>query len=517
MTYINVDEQQEHCRVFLSCQNNQLYTQHGLKDFAVSSMHPLKNLETRIFTGDFHFAGKANSNADTHLYQSVENLHRTVMADSCGHPQGGNVDNELLFHYKGTTHWSKCSMESTAVPSSPVRCQHCPLLSERMSPSAQDTALAPCAKVPPWLFSSSVDGDAKNTLKEKLRIHNMKATEICKPLRPQVSLNDFAARECSECRAGQKYKNGCSVNCCTIFVQHAMLAHGPLMAVGRHRPCFSHRLTNPEEIKQEAQRRLRIRRQNSSPNLPLQYTNEGQEMVKSQTTGSLKGYEEEGYIKRTMALSRKGDCKERLYIPTFEEFKRMRVKEKCFLDSNHETIKDVKETAKKLEEERSHNLCAQQDFVNESVSTLDYDDDVFHENTQNISGFVNYQESSSKWDRSFCLMNVPRAREKTNCEVPISDEIPIPICSSPIPRSRLQSAAVPREGRKAYCEGEKQGMDARQLSKVLHQTGQSFSSETPTSCCPLLLETTDISSYGAKLQKMKDEFIGSALDLIKKR
>ncbi|XP_075037278.1 uncharacterized protein LOC142098374 isoform X2 [Mixophyes fleayi] len=46
---------------------------------------------------------------------------------------------------------------------------------------------------------------------------------------------------------------------------------------------------------------------------------------------------------------------------------------------------------------------------------------------------------------------------------------------------------------------------------------QGPSSEAHSSCCPsLLLEATDLSGYGAKLQKMKDGLIGSALDLIKK-
>ncbi|KAK7882668.1 hypothetical protein WMY93_028842 [Mugilogobius chulae] len=42
--------------------------------------------------------------------------------------------------------------------------------------------------------------------------------------------------------------------------------------------------------------------------------------------------------------------------------------------------------------------------------------------------------------------------------------------------------------------------------------------ERPSSCCPaLLLEGTELSRYGAKIYKMKDGLIGSALDLIKKR
>ncbi|KAI9518753.1 hypothetical protein NQZ68_034534 [Dissostichus eleginoides] len=40
--------------------------------------------------------------------------------------------------------------------------------------------------------------------------------------------------------------------------------------------------------------------------------------------------------------------------------------------------------------------------------------------------------------------------------------------------------------------------------------------DRPSSCCPALLDGTDLSSYGAKIYKMKDGLIGSALDLIKK-
>ncbi|XP_042301010.1 uncharacterized protein LOC121918961 [Sceloporus undulatus] len=516
MTYINADERQEHCRVILSCQNNQLYAQHGLKDFSVNSMHPVKNFDSCIFTGDFSPVRKIDSNSGAHLYRSMENLHWATVAGSHGHPRCGSVDSELVFHYRGTTHWSKYSMEGTPSPCSPECCRHFPLLSERIPSAMRDVALPPCAKVPPWLFSS-IDRDAKKTLKEKLRTHSTKVAEVCKPLRPQASLNNLVARECSECQACQQYKNGCSMNCCTIFVQHANIAHERWMALGRQRRCFSHRLTSPEDIKEEAQRRLQIRRQNSSPNLTLHCASDGQEMAKSQTTGSFKCYKGEGDTKRSLALSRKGDCKERLYIPTFEEFKRMRIKGTCFLNGSNEIAKYMKEEAPKLEE-GNQNLCsgAQEDLAKEMVSALDDYDEVFHENTQNTSDLVSYPDSSSTWDRSFCLMNTPIAKEK-NDEVSSSDTIPVPICSSPIPRQLLQSSAVPREeGEKAFVGGEKPGLDARQLNNVLQHGGQSLAPETQSSCCPMLLEVTDISSYGAKLQKMKDEFIGSALDLIKK-
>lgn len=505
MTYISVDERQEHCRVVLSCQNNQLYSKHGLKDCSVSSMHPLKNSDTRIFTRDFNPGSKAGTTIGAHLYRSVENLHWTTGADSCCHPCCGNIDNELVFHYKGTRHWS---IEGTPSSCSPECCRRFPLPAEQMPPPAQDIALPAAAKVPPWLFSS-LDRDARKNLKEKLRIHSTKTTAICKPLRPQASLNDLVARECSECRACQHYKNGCSVNCCTIFVQHASLAHGPWMALGRHQPCFSHQLTSPEDIQQEAQRRLQIRRQNSSPNLTLHCASDSQQMVKSQTAGSLKAYEGEGDTRRTLEQNRKGDCKERLYIPTFEEFKRMRNQGTCFMNGSKETTKHMEERPQMLEGKRNQKNM---------VSTVDDYDEVFHDNTQSVSGFVGYQDSSSTWDRSFCLMNMPVARDR-NYEGSNFDMIPVPICSSPVPRSPLQSAPVAGEkGEKSLAEGEKQELDARQLSEVLQHAGQPLPPEsTSNSCCPLLLEVTDMSSYGAKLQKMKDEFIGSALDLIKKR
>ncbi|KAH0621297.1 hypothetical protein JD844_022433 [Phrynosoma platyrhinos] len=515
MTYINADERQEHCRVILSCQNNQLYAQHGLKDFSVNSMHPVKNLDSCIFTGDFSPVRKIDSNSGAHLYRSMENLHWATVADSHGHPRCGSVDSELVFHYRGTTHWSKYSMESTSSPCSPECCQHFPLLSERMPSAVRDVALPPCAKVPPWLFSS-VDRDAKKTLKEKLRTHSTKVAEVCKPLRPQASLNNLVAKECSECQACQQYKNGCSVNCCTIFVQHASIAHEQWMALGRQRRCFSHRLTSPEDIKQEAQRRLQIRRQNSSPNLTLRFASDGKEMIKSQTTGSLKCYKGEGDMKRSLASNRKEDCKERLYIPTFEEFKRMRIKGTCFLSESNEATKCMKEGVPNLEGNQSLCSDAHKDLAKETVSTLDDYDEVFHENTQSTSGLVGYQDSSSTWDRSFCLRNTPIAKDK-NDEMPSSDITAVPICSSPVPRQLLQSSAVPREeGEKAFVGGERPELDARQLNNVLQHAGQSLAPETQSSCCPMLLEVTDISSYGAKLQKMKDEFIGSALDLIKK-
>ncbi|KFP64420.1 hypothetical protein N322_13525, partial [Cariama cristata] len=106
-------------------------------------------------------------------------------------------------------------------------------------------------------------------------------------------------------------------------------------------------------------------------------------------------------------------------------------------------------------------------------------------------------------------MSSPEVKDRT-FQISSPGRSPVPICSSPIPRSPLQAVAIHRAGQEIFGE-------TRQLNDVLHLSGQSLASEAQSSCCSsLLLEATDLSSYGAKLQKMKDELIGSALELIKK-
>ncbi|KFQ20575.1 hypothetical protein N331_11209, partial [Merops nubicus] len=112
-------------------------------------------------------------------------------------------------------------------------------------------------------------------------------------------------------------------------------------------------------------------------------------------------------------------------------------------------------------------------------------------------------------------MNSPEVKDRT-FQISSPDRSPVPVCSSPIPRSPLQAVAIHRAGQEIFSDEQQKG-ETRQLNDVLHLAGQSLASEAQSSCCSsLLLEATDLSSYGAKLQKMKDEFIGSALELIKK-
>ncbi|XP_054134327.1 uncharacterized protein LOC128938218 isoform X1 [Melozone crissalis] len=522
MTYISVDERQEHCRVISSCQNNQLCAQHGLKDFSVSSMHPLKNLDTHIFSGDFHtlacHTGKARlaSPVENRMYRSVENLHWAAVADCGLYSHCRSLDNEIIFHYRGTSQWTEGCVDVAPVQSAADSLRSLSLRAKQTSRSAQDVLLPPFAKVPQWLFPSAQEralhGDARKELKEKLRLHSSKVAEPCKPLRPQVALPELLAQECFGCQVCQQRRNGCAVKCCTVLVEHTALRHSLTAGQGL---CLAHRIISPEDIKQEAQRRLQLRRQNSSPNLPLQHAGESHEMSKSRTAETVEQCSGETDGKVLLGQSKKGSCKGRLYIPTFEEFKQMRSKEGNSSDSSSgpaDCLKKGLPANQTQEEEKSKNVCPETlvtKAVNEPAVTAEEDDDVFHEN-QTSAGF---SQNPATWDGF--KMSSPEVKDRT-FQTSIPDTSPVPICSSPIPRSPLQGGVIHSAGQEIFSAEQQKG-DTRQLNDVPHVAGQSLASEAQSSCCSsLLLEATDLSSYGAKLQKMKDEFIGSALELIKK-
>lgn len=502
-----------------SCQNNQLCAQHGLKDFSVSSMHPLKNLDTHIFSGDFHtlacHTGKARlaSAVETRMYRSVENLHWAAVADCGQYSHCRSLDNEIIFRCRGTSHWTEGCVDVAPVQSTSDSLRSLSLRAKQTSQSAQNVLLPPFAKVPQWLFPSTEErsphGDARKELKEKLRLHSSKVAEPCKPVRPQVALPELMAQECFECQVCQQCKNSCAGNCCTVLVGHTALRHSLTAGQGL---CFAHTIISPEDIKQEAQRRLQLRRQNSSPNLPLQHAGESHEMSKSRTAESIEQHSGETDGKVILGQSKKGRCKGKIYIPTFEEFKQMRSKEGNSSGSSGpaDCLKPANQT---LEEENSKNVCPEAletKAVNEPAVTAEEDDDVFHEN-HTSSGF---SQNPAPWDGF--KINSPEVKDRT-FQTSIPETSPIPICSSPIPRSPLQAGAVHSAGQDIFSDEQQKG-ETRQLNDVLHLAGQSLPSEAQSSCCSsLLLEATDLSSYGAKLQKMKDEFIGSALELIKKR
>lgn len=506
-----------------SCQNNQLCAQHGLKDFSVSSMHPLKNLDTHIFSGDFHtlayHTGKARlvSPVEKRMYRSVENLHWAAVADCGLYSHCRSLDNEIVFRCRGTSQWTEGCVDVAPVQSASDSLRNLSLRAKQTSRSAQDVLLPPFAKVPQWLFPSAQEralhGDARKELKEKLRLHSSKVAEPCKPVRPQVALPELMAQECFGCQVCRQGRNGCAVNCCTVLVEHTALRHSLTAGQGL---CFAHRIISPEDIKQEAQRRLQLRRQNSSPNLPLQHSGESHDMSKTRTAEMVEQYSGETDGKVTLGQSKKGRCKGRLYIPTFEEFKQMRSKEENSSDSSSgpaDCLKKGLPANQTLEEENSKNVCPEAletKAVNEPAVRAEEDDDVFHEN-HTSAGF---SQNPDTWGGF--KMSSPEVKDRT-FQTSIPDTSPVPICSSPIPRSPLQAGTIHSAGQEIFSDEQQKG-ETRQLNDVLHLAGQSLASEAQSSCCSsLLLEATDLSSYGAKLQKMKDEFIGSALELIKKR
>ncbi|XP_030808654.1 uncharacterized protein LOC115905996 isoform X1 [Camarhynchus parvulus] len=485
-------------------------------------MHPLKNLDTHIFSGDFHtlacHTGKARlaSPVENRMYRSVENLHWEAVADCGLYSHCRSLDNEIIFHYRGTSQWTEGCVDVAPVQSASDSLRKLSLHAKQTSRSAQDVLLPPFAKVPQWLFPSAQEralpGDARKELKEKLRLHSSKVAEPCKPVRPRVALPELLAQECCGCQVCWQCRNGCAVNCCTVLVEHTALRHS---LTARQGLCLAHRIISPEDIKQEAQRRLQLRRQNSSPNLPLQHAGESHEMSKSRTAETVEQCSGETDGKVTLGQSKKGRCKGRLYIPTFEEFKQMRSKEgnsSGISSGPADCLKKGLPANQTLEEENSKNVCPEAletKAVNEPAVSAEEDDDVFHEN-HTSAGF---SQNPATWDGF--KMSSPEVRDRT-FQTFIPDTSPVPICSSPIPRSPLQAGAIHSTGQQIFSAEQQKG-ETRQLNDVPHLAGQSLASEAQSSCCSsLLLEATDLSSYGAKLQKMKDEFIGSALELIKK-
>ncbi|XP_010118118.1 PREDICTED: uncharacterized protein LOC104475272 [Chlamydotis macqueenii] len=383
-------------------------------------MHPLKNLDTHIFSGEFHtldscHTGKAPlaSPVENRMYRSVENLHWATAADSGLYSHCRSLDDEIIFRHRGTSQWTEGCVDVAPVQSTSDSLRSLSLHAKQTSRSAQNVLLPAFAKVPQWLFSSAEEkalhGDAKKELKEKLRLHSSKVAEPCKPVRPQAALPDLMAREFFECQMCRQYKNGCAVNCCTVLVEHTALRHS---LTGRQRLCFAHRIISPEDIKQEAQRRLQLRRQNSSPNLPLQHAMESHEMAKSRTAETLEQHSGETDVKATLGQSKKGRCKGRLYIPTFEEFKQMRSKEANSSASTSGPTECLNNDlpANLLEEENNKNVCLEAlgtKAVNEATVTAEDDDDVFHENHTSV-GFSQYPAT---WDDF--RMSSPEVKDRT--------------------------------------------------------------------------------------------------------
>ncbi|XP_064420138.1 uncharacterized protein SI:DKEY-91I10.2 [Latimeria chalumnae] len=488
MTYSSVHERQEHCRAIPGAQENTVLANLGANYFTTNnSMNPLKNINSQLSMEDLcptkanacHVVGTvAIGNAETRLYRSLENLQWAAVADSSFYtfsPPYRSADRDFFFQCKATSHWCEVSSEK---PQAHGLVQSNGNVSLHRKKTQVHKDLPPFAKVPLGLFPSMderiLNGDAKRGLKEKLRLHSSKVMETNKPVRPQVSPGELVLRE---------------------FAQ---------------KPAFLHRLTSPEEIKQEAMRRLQLRRQNSSPNLHLHQAEEAGEVVKSKTADSLKG------CKSTEALELSSDKKRnpkgRLYIPTFEEFKRMRKKEKCIASANEEMVQklNANSSADPRPEDEMHEENSQLG-TGDHRKIKDYNESYFE-----FRGSINVLNHQCKMGSA-----LPSEQDQISrsCDFLKGNDYKkidaAPICTSPIPRSPLQTQVTSKEKEEVECK--QQLLSKKRFSRTHSFPEQLQAYESQSTCCPsLLLDAADLASYGAKLQKMKDGLIDSALDLIKK-
>ncbi|XP_075140825.1 uncharacterized protein LOC142216700 [Leptodactylus fuscus] len=500
MTYIRADETHEHSRVIPSPQNYLLCTNHGLEEPSLSSMHPLKNVDCHLAGGHFHplqacHAGNAplGMNVEPRLYRSLENLH---WAESSMFAHYRSMDSEFILHCRSTRHLSEGSAGNVPLQG----------LSERVA-GHRDLPTPPLAKVHQWLFLTADDkvsnGDAKRELKEKLRTHSSKIVEPSRPIRPQACLVDCLARGaadklCQHC----KQKAPCS----PISAGYPALASSTMPANRQCTSLFHHR-TTPEHIKQEARRRLQLCRQNSSPNLTLyQEENESKSLVKSKTAESFREQRPCPGRMLEAVTDRRPGTSSRFHIPTFEEFKRMRNKEKNCL-----SMRDVhlQPTAPKPEPDTTPDQTPSTDspsldHVQGSTPSL-HEPDALLDHPQPDSG-ANHGDAAIVQDSLLDHRASPSCRPAFTA----------PICSSPVSRFPLQALNM-HSTRAELVVCEPHVSDTSSSSGFPGMAEQGLSSEAHSSCCPsLLLEATDLSGYGAKLQKMKDGLIGSALDLIKK-
>ncbi|XP_062862742.1 uncharacterized protein si:dkey-91i10.2 [Trichomycterus rosablanca] len=230
--------------------------------------------------------------------------------------------------------------------------------------------------------------------------------------------------------------------------------------VNGQRELCARRITNTEEIKQEVIRRLQLRRQRSTPNLAFN-SNQESNLGRSSTSELLSSTAQS-------TLERKRPPIGRLHIPTFEEFKRMRQKETARLEGQSR-VGDCEEKAQVTSVREVRQSCNNFEDASNSCSC----------NKEDLSGASSAAEASDA-----------------------------PICTGPVPRSPLHSQNTPvREGNAEQPKSPECNDPA-----VPH-----FPPKGASSCCTaILLDGTDLSSYGAHLYKMKEGLLGSALGLIKK-
>ncbi|TRY59288.1 hypothetical protein DNTS_016364 [Danionella cerebrum] len=407
--------------------NNGLLSNLGLY-CSTSSVHPLKQPDGHPSCySTLRFPQSCGSTGGTRLYRSLENLHWAGVPDP-GVCSNRTEDSEFILHCSSQSQWYGEATQGQQVYG--LMSTDGMAIFGRQGLLKKDLPL-----FPQWLLPAVEDwglnGNARKGLRDKLRLQSTRVTEPNKPLRPQP-----------------------------VLIK-APLQTGP--AKNREQISNGRQITSPEEIKQEALRRLQLRRQRSTPNLSLSSRQESSTMSKANTTEPICTSSAQS------SPEKKRPQTGRLHIPTFEEFKRMK----------------QRESPKK---QRSSEDMARHTDQTQSVERTDTGITLLESNTGHSAEL--------------------RSQASFVAEVPGG-----PICIGPVARSPLHpQTAVGNEVETKDPAGP-EATDAMAIPFPPRRE----SGDGPSSCCPtILLDGTDLTSYGAKIYKMRDGFLGSALDLIKK-
>lgn len=458
-SYINLDAP---VNCYSAGPNNNLLSNMGLRYCSSSDVHPLKQPESQSSYQAGQLSQSCVNSGNNRPYRSLENLHWN--ADP-GMYTYRSMESEFVLHCTSSSQWYDGTSQGSQVYTmmhSPENMAFCP----RQGLMRKDFPL-----FPQWIFPAvedwAMNGNARKGLRDKLRLQSTRVAEPNKPLRPQPLLN----------------------NTLHSFGDHEMPSHfGHLSSPGQvngKKELYARRITSPEEIKQEVLRRLQLHRQRSTPNLALSSSQEGN-FSKSNTSEHVNSIAQPVPEKKRPPVSR-------LHIPTFEEFKKMRQKEGTEgLGSS---------TAPPSGVARQDDQCRDGNCEEQIKDRLRTEAKSVTEIWQNCSTTDAAHLCGSSGEES----NNSRSSEEA------SDA---PICIGPAPRSPLQ----PQSTTAGEEQTEKAGDFRRLDPAVVPFPPNRDSAEGASTCCPaILLDGKDLSSYGAKIYKMKSDLLGSALDLIKKR
>ncbi|KAF7215359.1 uncharacterized protein arhgef49 [Nothobranchius furzeri] len=474
------DIQGPHYPLMARCNSSTLLTNMGMRYCSNSRQGPVG-----MEPGQGQVPGSSNRNGNgSRPYRSMENLNWSTVADSglcaLGAAPCRSLDSEFILRYTSSSHWYDGPPDGSV------------LRAHGLVPNPESLAFYPrhgltrkdLPLFPQLLFPGGIDEwDARRGLREKLRLQSARsAIESLKPvpLRPQVTPNAATSER-------QNVSQGMSTGACP-------------------RPLCTMR-TSPEEIKQEVLRRLQLRRQNSSPNLAVHSSPGSSTAVKtSYTTDNISVNNSE----TDPVCERRRQPVGRLHIPTFEEFKMMRQREG---------------------KQSAESTAGGQDGGPSDTQTLLSDQTPFQveagsQQRGEPEEMGEFQSTGEDVANSEVLQTVSSLENLDSNNVITSTSSSTtstysPICTGPSPRAPLQPQASSVQD-KTLAVGGDDGNARRRRSSLEPAGTVPFPPcrenwERPSSCCPaLLLEGTDLSSYGAKIYKMKDGLIGSALDLIKK-